>query len=886
MKIRGQVSGVRGQSMVRGLCALTTGYWLLTTGLPAATIESESTDMWFSVPSWMPFSSPDTLTVGSDTSEWFHGLTNTVISVTNMQFSSWTASTDSMHRATLSYSVLRGNPRFTVVFTGLSDSGPQLDAGSGRWKSTVRPYVTLYPNGRGEQPAYSLQLSPIETVCRFWDMPDPGVKGIYDEENANLVRLAGTDSLTFGMSTNTVGIDVSYKEEWTRDLVSAVTNLVVTNSIWLARIDPELRASIVNAYSGAFDRQYFAWEGQSNEWDEAVYGPRSPTNFWFTTTNGFCDGWCRDEFFDVWPHEKFRDYGDTNAWQELSREHSDTHYRRLFGYSNYWHFVWTHLMGWESYTGQPSFSRPFDADRPFWEPRIPFYRYNGLGYAYGGMDLETVSRWATTAAMPKDAPETDWPEFSWTASPWTYDWAGTLYKLDRLTNDEVFVDMYCGEYADGLAGASAERAIREVAFGDFDSWGENTNAWNDIRPYRLNSSWMDVLTNEFESASPSAGYALGIEDGRKTRRLFLEPLALASQSISLLDRTYDEYPLHSVSATVWSCSTSMTATNSFEVGVRVTSAGYGTGIDLMLDFENDGVYGFDGYSDMSLSVVTNFIPCQKRAFTVRVSPTWTNDPLVEDHSSAVLELPDVGEWLPGGSLFRHSADWFGLVTGETLVELGEEAMEAFGSPRIVEDWHSLFFQLLTVELDEYGTRARFFYDVTLTLSNGMYYAATIETQSPDWYVGTTGMVSCTVYIDREYTTKTVDLSWEHYEPFGKWAYRPGWSLERGALVDGTWSLLSLMGYGSTTNEVGIDANCWGHLSLPVGQRGDLVQQGVLERRGSEAGCAPQQGRGRRRREDRRHVELACGSYPHISRELRRARPLRSPRQPALRRTHF
>ncbi len=795
MKIRGQVSGVRGQSMVRGLCALTTGYWLLTTGLPAATIESDETDMWFSVPSWMPLSSPDTLTVGSDTSEWFHGLTNTVLSVTNMQFSSWTASTDSMHRATLSYSVLRGNPRFTVVFTGLSDSGPQLDAGSGRWKSTVRPYVTLYPNGRGEQPAYSLQLSPIETVCRFWDMPDPGINGIYDEENANLVRLAGTDSLTFGMSTNTVRIDVSYKEEWTRELVSAVTNLVVTNSIWLARIDPELRASIVNAYSGAFDRQYFAWEGQSNVWDEAVYGPRSPTDFWFTTTNGFCDGWCRDEFFDVWPHEKFRDYGDTNAWQELSREHSDTHYRRLFGYSNYWHFVKTHLMGWESYTGQPSFSRPFDADRPFWEPRSSWYEMNGYGYS-DGEEAGNSSRWATTAAMPKDAPETPWPTFSWTSSAWSHDWAGTIYKLDRLTNDFVFVDWTPTEYADGLAGASAERAIREVAFDDFDSWGADTNAWDRIRPHRLNSSWMDVLTNEFESSSPSAGYALGLEGEGMTRRLFLEPLALASQSISLLDRTYDEYSLHSVSATVVHCHTSMMATNSYDVTFKVSSLSWGGGLTLAVDYGTTN-HNYDGYTDMRLDVTTNYVPCSRRAFSVRVSPTWTNDPLVEDHSEAWLELPNVD---------GHTPDWVGpLVDGNLLEELGVEAIEGYGSPTNVEDWAYLDFRLMEVWVGDWTVE--YWYDVTLWLSNGMYYAADIRAPDPEWYAGTNGIASSYVWIDRRYTAATVDLSGKLYEPFDKWPYRPGWSLERGSLVEGTWSLLSLMGYGSVTNEVALDANC-------------------------------------------------------------------------------
>ena len=789
MRISGQGSGVRGQSVVRGLCALTTGYWLLTTGLPAATISSDETDMWFSVPSWMPLSSPDTLTVGSDTSEWFHGLTNTVLSVTNMQFGAWTGSTSSSYRVSLSYSVLRGNPSFTVEPAGVSDTGPQLDS-SGRWKSTVRPFVILRPNGPNEQPVYSMQLSAFDTVCRHWDMPSPGVRGSYDEENANLVRLVGSDSFSFNMSSNSVRIDVVYEETWRRDLLSAVTNLAVTNSIWLARLDPELRASIVNAYSGAFDRQYFAWEGQSNVWDEAVYGPRAPTDFWFSTTNGTCRGWCRDYYFDVWPHEFVRDYEDTNTWQELSREHADTHYRRLFGYTNYWHFAKTHLEGWTW-----GYGIPFDVDRPYWEPRFSYYEMNGYGYGPDGGLAGNSSRWATTAAMPNDAPETPWPEFSWTSSAWSHNWSGTLYKLDRLTNDFVFVDWASTEYADGLEGASAERAIREVAFDDFDSWGHDTDAWDRIKPYRLNSSWMDVLTNEFESASPSAGYALGLEGGGMTRRLFLEPLALTSQSISLLDRTYDEYSLHSVSATVVHCATSMMASNSYDVTFEVSSLSWGGGLTLAVNYAIDEHY-FDGYTDMDCWVYTNIIPCAKRAFTMRVSPTWTNDPLVEDHSEAELELPNVN---------GHTPDWVEpLVDGNLLGELGVEAIEGFGSPTNVEDWASMEFKLMEVWT---GWRVEYWYDVTLWLSNGMYYAADIRAPDPEWYAGTNGIASSYVWIDREYSFTKVDLSEELYEPFDKWPYRPGWSLERGSLVSGTWSLLSLMGYGSETNEVAVDSNC-------------------------------------------------------------------------------
>ena len=803
------VSGARGY-LLTAIC-----YLLSAEPCSADTIESDETDMWFSVPSWMPLSSPDTLTVGSDTSEWFHGLTNTVLSVTNMQFGAWTGSTSSSYHVSLSYSVLRGNPSFTVEPAGVTDTGPQLDS-SGRWKSAVRPFVILRPNGPNEQPVYSVQLSAFDTVCRHWDMPSPGVRGSYDEENANLVRLVGSDSFSLNMSSNSVRIDVVYEETWRRDLLSAVTNLAVTNSIWLARLDPELRASIVNAYSGAFDRQYFAWECQSNEWDEAVYGPRSPTNFWFSTTNGTCRGWCRDYYFDVWPHETVRDYEDTNAWQELSREHADTHYRRLFGYTNYWHFVRTHLEGWAPGHAYWLFSEPFDVDRPFWEPRYSYCEMNGYGYEPYGDLAGNSSRWATTAAMPKDAPETPWPEFSWTSSAWSHNWAGTLFKLDRLTNDFVFVDWTPPtEYADGLAGASAERAIREVAFGDFSSWGDDTNAWDRIRPYRLNSSWMDVLTNEFVSASPSAGYALGLEGGGMTRRLFLEPLALASQSISLMDRTYDEYSLHSVSATVWQCHTSMMASNSYDVVVGVIKVDYGAGIAVSVveagefgecdEFERTA-FPFDGYTDMELVVHTNFVPCAKRAFTVRVTPTATNDPLVEDHSESWLELPDIGTWIDGGTLIRHSPSWVEpLVDGATLRELGQEAIEGFGSPTNVDDWASLEFQIMEVPVSE--TRVEYWYDVTLWLSNGMYYAADVRAPDPEWNVGTNGVVSCYVWIDRSYTTTTVDLSGELYEPFDKWPYRPGWSLERGSLVEGTWSLLSLMGYGSETNAVAIDANC-------------------------------------------------------------------------------
>ena len=792
--------------------------------LIAASISSTSADgkpfFFDNFPALLPVDSNTELTAGSDDSPWYGGI---AVNPLYLRYApgAWHVKTN---RSTYS-ALANGSASATIRATPVTTPEPTFDVPTWQWKqSGAGLFVQVSPSDGGSSYAFTL---PVQTKATKWWAPD-GFK-----TNAMELAMSGVARTNFRLGTNLYQVVLNYEAEWERPY-EVVTNTALTNAIWRSRLSPELVASFYNAFQGAMDRQYFAWEGQSNVWDEAVYGPTNRREFCFADYSGFAtnappegsespDGAVTNWLRNATAPAAFFEYQGYDA-----RFASNAVPRRVteMFYTNYLELCRSHLAGFRgSSAGGPSnlvnrppalpFCTPFALDRPYWEP------------TRGG---DNLSRWSTTAAFPLDPPEEEWPEFGWRDGEssgglleWKC-WSNMLYKLDRMKPDFVYWDEPHNWDAVDF-GASAWRILNAVTFGEW--WARGLYQSWDSYDRALESSWQDVMTNEFKTACPP-----DVEN--VSRRFFLDPLAAVSQSISLLDRTYDEYTLRSVTGTWHQVLNEQSAY--YEAEFPVTLSWSGGGLDFAASVEVGEGTNWVEVPLVEVSAArlwqTNY-PVAEESFpyVLRVERTDRR----EDRQSSAMP-PDEGvDWWTQEDL--HGA-------GEAMTD--ETVMDGAPAPTVIPDWDAVVWDggvdivaggggvwlvYVSAAVEIFATHREYEEFTNLVEEVAVSNVEVVVTNDVEIVTNVVDVVY-TNYVEDVFVSNTVSYAtnwWYHYqgaaegycmssvvfrawhdikrwydwgesEPSAKrFPYRPGWSFEEGEFVGGEWWMLYLAGLCAQTN---------------------------------------------------------------------------------------